>query len=134
MADIDSLIEARHRARADFATIGDMRPGSLQENLTRCGKPNCRCAHDDAARHPGTLLVRSLGGKVSSTRLRRDEVEEARTLLDEYQRFRDTVTAFIAASEALAEARRREKRTAGRQKRGALRRTSRQGSPPTSTA
>ncbi len=117
MTDIDRLIEARDRAQAEFATIGDVRPGSLQENLTRCGKSNCRCADDDAARHPGTLLVRSLDGEVSSTRLRRDEIDEVRTLLDEYRRFRNVVTAFTAASEALAEARRRQKRTAGRQER-----------------
>ncbi len=113
--EIDLLIEARDRAQAEFATIGDIRPGSLQENLTRCGKSNCRCADDDSARHPGTLLVRSLQGKVSSTRLRRDEIGEVRLLLDEYRRFREAVTAFIAASEALAEARRRQKRAGDRQ-------------------
>ncbi len=118
MTDIDRLIEARDRAQAEFATIGDMRPGSLQENLTRCGKSNCRCADDDSARHPGTLLVRSLDGKVSSTRLRRDEIREVRDLLDEYRRFREVVTAFTAASEALAEARRQHGRITGRQEEG----------------
>ena len=118
MADIEKLIEARDRAREEFQTIGDMRPGSLQENLTRCGKPNCRCAEDDAARHPGTVLTRSIDGKVSSTRLRRDEVEETRSLLEEHRRFRGAVSAFVAASEALAEARRRGKRSSGPEKGG----------------
>ena len=133
MADIEKLIEARDRAREEFQTIGDMRPGSLQENLTRCGKPNCRCAEDDAARHPGTILIRSIDGKASSTRIRRDEVEEARSLLDEYQRFRGVVSAFVAASESLAEARRREKRASESEKEGPSRRRSRQTSQPTST-
>ncbi len=138
MADIDKLIEARDRARNDLATIGDLRPGSLQENFTRCGKPNCRCAGDDAARHPGTVLIRYLNGKTTSTRLRRDEVEEAQALVDEYQRFRGMVTAFVAASEALAEARRKDKRAAGVQKKGLprapSRRPSRHRSRPTSSA
>ncbi len=38
MADIEQLIQARDRVRAEFQTIGDMRPGSLQKNLTRYGK------------------------------------------------------------------------------------------------
>ncbi|MXW87872.1 MAG: hypothetical protein F4Z55_19055 [Boseongicola sp. SB0667_bin_21] len=133
MADIEKLIEARDRAREEFRTIGDMRPGSLQENLTRCGKPNCRCAEDDAARHPGTILTRSIVGKVASTRLRRDEVEETRPLLDEYQRFRGVVSAFVAASESLAEARRKERRASGPGKGGASRRRSGRRSRPTST-
>ena len=133
MADIEKLIEARDRAREEFSTIGDMRPGSLQENLTRCGKPNCRCAEDDAARHPGTILTRSIDGKVSSTRLRRDEVEETRPLLEEYRRFRDAVSAFVTASEALAEARRRERRGSGPEKGGPSRPRSGRGSRPTST-
>lgn len=31
MADFDALIEARDRAREEFQTIGDMRPGSLRK-------------------------------------------------------------------------------------------------------
>lgn len=62
MADLEKLIESHDRAREEFRTIGDMRPGSLQRNLTRCGEPNCRCAEDKAARHPGTILTRSIDG------------------------------------------------------------------------
>ncbi len=133
MADIEKLIAARDRAREEFQTIGDMRPGSLQENLTRCGKPNCRCAEDDAARHPGTILTRSIDGKISSTRLRRGEVEEVRGLLDEHRRFRGVVSAFVAASESLAEARRQEKRASEPKKGGSSRRRSGRRSRPTST-
>ncbi len=134
MSDIDKLIEARDRARADLATIGDMQPGSLQETLSRCGKPHCRCAKDDAVRHSGTILVRYVDGKTRSTRVRRDEVEETQALIDEYRRFQDKVKAFVASSGALAEARRKEKRTTGRQKRGVLRQSSRRASPPISSA
>ena len=120
MQDIKKLIEARDRAREEFRTIGDMRPGSLRRNLTRCGKPNCRCAEDDAALHPGTILTRSIDGKVSSTRLRRDEVEETRPLLDEYRRFREMSSEFLEASEALAAARSKARRegAGGSPKRG----------------
>ena len=86
MADVEMLIEASDQAREDFQTVGHMCPGSLQKNPTRCRKPNCRYAEDDVARHPGTIVTRSVDGNVSWTRLHRDEVKETRPLLEEYQR------------------------------------------------
>ena len=118
MADIEELIEARDRAWEEFKTISDMRPGSLQENFTRCGKPNCSCAEDGAARQPGTILPRSVDGKVSWTRLRWDEVEEVRSLLYECQGFQGVVSALVAACESLAEARRKERRASRPETRG----------------
>lgn len=107
MTDIDQLIERRDRALERFATLGDMRPGTLLVNFTRCGKPGCHCAHDDAARHgPHHMINRTLEGEKKSVRLRADEVETAEGQLDEYRRFREISTAFIRASEDLAEARR----------------------------
>ena len=107
MADIDHLIERRDLAREQFATIGDMRPGTLQTHFTKCGKPNCRCAHDDAARHgPHYMVSRSLEGQMKYQRLRADEVEVGQGQLDEYKRFQSISVAFIRASEDLAEARR----------------------------
>ena len=107
MTDIDQLIERRDRVLEQFATLGDMRPGTLLANFTRCGKPGCRCAYDDAARHgPHYMINRTLEGEKKSVRLRADEVETAQGQLDEYRRFREISTAFIRASEDLAEARR----------------------------
>ena len=45
MADIEKLVEARDRAREEFQTIGDMRPGSLQRKphpLRQTELPLCR--------------------------------------------------------------------------------------------
>ena len=107
MTDIDQLIERRDRALAQFATLGDMRPGTLLANFTKCGKPNCRCAHDETAKHgPHYMINRTLDGTRKSVRLRTDEVETAQGELDEYKRFQSISAAFIRASEELAEARR----------------------------
>ncbi len=107
MTDIDQLIERRDRALAQFATIGDMRPGSLLANFTKCGKPNCRCAYDETAKHgPHYMINRTLEGKPKSVRLRADEVETAQGELDEYKRFQAISAEFIRASEEVAEARR----------------------------
>ena len=84
-----------------------MRPGSLSANFTKCGNPNCHCAHDVGSRHgPYYIISRTLEGQNKSVRLRANEVEVAQGQTDEYKRFLSISVAFIRASEALAEARR----------------------------
>ena len=131
MADIDHLIERRDLAREQFATIGAMRPGTLQTHFTKCGKPNCRCAHDDAARHgPHYMVSRSLEGQMKYQRLRADEVEVAQGQLDEYKRFQSISVAFIRASEDLAEARRLALREGNPVKKKTLKRLPIRSPPP----
>ena len=109
MTDIDQLIERRDRALAQFATLGDLRPGTLAANFTKCGNPGCRCAVDDAAKHgPYYMVNRTLEGERKSVRLRADEVEAVQGELDEYKRYLAMSVAFIRASEDLSEARRVE--------------------------
>ncbi len=120
---IAKLIQRRNRARARFARIGDLQPGTLQENYTRCGKPNCACATDDRARHgPHYLINCSIEGNRRSLRLRADEIDEARTLLDEYQLFRQVSAEFLKASEELSNARRERKRAQSSKKKRCIKR------------
>ena len=109
MADatqIEQLVARRDRARDRFATLGDLRPGALSENFRKCGKPNCHCAREgDAGHGPSYVLTRSVGGRTRSVRVRADEVDATRALVEEYQRFRDLSSEFLEASEALAAAR-----------------------------
>ena len=51
MPDIDELKRCRDDAQAQFATLGDLRPGKLHENYRKCGKPNCHCADDNSPGH-----------------------------------------------------------------------------------
>lgn len=127
MDHIDRLIRRRDRARQRFATLGDLRPGTLNEYYRKCGKPGCHCAEDgDPGHGPGYVLNRSVGGKRSTVRIRPDEVDETRDLLREFRRFREIAEEFLEASEALAEARRSGAGEGDRQKGGRWRR----GSPP----
>ena len=110
-AGIDALVERRDRARDQFATLGDLRPGSLAENYRKCGKPTCRCARPgDPGHGPSYVLTRSVGGRTRSARVRADEADATRRLVDEYQRFRALSAEFLDASEALAAARSRAAR------------------------
>ncbi len=134
---IKSLIERRDRLQQEFATLGDLQPGSLVENYRKCGKPNCRCAEEGHPGHgPNYLVVRSLRGKSRSIPIRWHEAEATRGKCDEYKRFREISDAFLEASEALADAARaagREAAGGGPEKGGSSRRRSGRRSRPTST-
>ena len=39
--------------KAGLAMIGEMRPGSINEQLTVCGNSNCRCSHPKRPRKHG---------------------------------------------------------------------------------
>ena len=130
MPDIDHLVSLRDEARDKFATLGDLRPGSLAEVFTKCGKANCRCAVDDDYRHSSHLLHRSIGGKKKTVRVRARDVDATQGLVDEYRRFKEIMREFLEASEALAMARLDQ----GAEKGGSSGRPSRRRSPGTSTA
>ena len=135
---IKSLAERRDRVQRQFATLGDVQPGSLVENYRKCGKPNCKCAEEGHPGHgPNYLVVRSLRGRSRSIPIRRHEAGDTRRKCDEYKRFREISDAFLEASEALADAVRaggRETVGDGPEKGGSSRRRSGRGSRPTSNA
>ena len=141
MADdplLQPLIDRRDRARDQFASLGDLRPGTLSANWRKCGKPGCHCAREGAKGHgPSYVLARSVKGKTRSVRIGPGEVDEVRRQVAEYGRFRELSSAFLEASEALAAARlkgSREERAQEAQKGGASSRRSRGQPRPRSRA
>ena len=115
MPDIDELQRSRDKAQARFATLGDLRPGTLLENYRKCGKPNCHCAGDDSPGHgPSYVLNRSIRGNTRSIRIPPDEYEHTRRLVEEHVRFLDISACYLEASEALADAVRAEGREVAR--------------------
>ncbi len=139
MPDIDELKRSRDEAQARFATLGDLRPGTLHENYRKCGKPNCHCAGDDSPGHgPSTVLSRSIRGDTRSIRIPPEEYEQTRRLVDEHERFLDISAHYLEASEALADAVRAEGRETdgddSPEKGGSAHRRSRRKSRRTSSA
>lgn len=103
--NLQNLIERRNKALKEFATLGNLRPGSLVENYRRCGKPSCHCAQEGGKKHgPNYLLIRSVNGKQKTTRIKPDQLEQTRKQMAEYKRFREISKEFIEASEALSRA------------------------------
>ena len=104
--DMEDLIARRDRAQERFATLRDLRAGTLVENYRKCGKPNCHCAREgDPGHGPSYLLTRSVGGGKRAVRIRGEELDETLRLVEEYRRFRELSAEFLDASEALAAAR-----------------------------
>ena len=103
---LQPLIDQRDRARDRFASLGDLRPGTLAANWRKCGKPGCHCAREGARGHgPSYVLARSVRGRTRSVRIGPDDLDEVRRQVEEYGRFQELASEFLEASEALAAAR-----------------------------
>ena len=104
----DSLLglEAeRTKILVRFTTLGDMRQGSINAVIRRCGKPTCHCADpDDPGHDPQFRLTRKVGGKTvaesfpSPTALRKAQSE-----VDEYRRFQQFGSELITVNEKICQ-------------------------------
>ena len=65
------LLEQRHRALlADLAKLGLVLRGTIEQRLTRCGNPTCRCRADPPKLHgPYWKWTRKVAGKTVSATL-----------------------------------------------------------------
>lgn len=59
--------------------------GSLIVMARRCGKPSCRCASDDGARHLSLCLGQTLGGKTTTVHIPADLEPLVRQWADNFQ-------------------------------------------------
>lgn len=59
--------------------------GSLIEMARRCGKPGCRCASDDEARHRALCLGQTRGGKTTMIHIPADLESRVRQWVENFQ-------------------------------------------------
>jgi hypothetical protein len=78
--------EARSRLRQLLSESGGFLHGSLIAMARRCGKPSCRCASDDQARHRSLCLGQTLGGKTTMVHIPADLEPLAREWVDNFIR------------------------------------------------
>lgn len=75
--------------RAEIAGYEFVASGSLTRRVRRCGKPNCRCAKDPAARHgPYFEWGRMEGGRQVSTHVSKEEAIRLRAAMGNYRRIK----------------------------------------------
>ena len=131
-----ATLERRHaELRGQFASVGEMRSGSLIERFRRCGKPWCHCAKPgDRGHGPVLSLTRKQAGKTVTRIIPAQAAAQMRAQVTEYQRFRQLSKAFVEVSDALSEARLHAGRPqpASAAKKGASRKGLRQRSMPKS--
>ena len=97
--------KARDKLREQLAQIDDFLPGSLQEMRRKCGKPNCRCATDESAKHVSWAIARRVKDKVVYRAVPPAALAETRRLVAEYQRFRALTKELSDINEKLCTAR-----------------------------
>jgi hypothetical protein len=70
--------------------------GSIVERLRRCGRPNCACARDPAARHGGKFLTVSIEGRTQAVHLRPEDEARVRQAVAAYGRLWEIVNGLTA--------------------------------------
>lgn len=103
--DPERLEKRRDEIRAELASIGDLRPGSLAARYRKCGKPNCHCAREEGGGHgPSWSLTRQVGGKTVTRIIPPSAVTQTKEQIAEYRRLRQLTQELVEVSEGLCEA------------------------------
>ena len=92
------------KVKAELATLGDLRPGSLSTQYNVCGQPNCRCKGSPPQRHgPYYQLSYTRNRKSSSRFVKRSELAAVRRQVENYTRLRTLVDRWINLATELSE-------------------------------
>ena len=88
-ADRDAAVR---RIANELSTIGYALPGTLTVRAYACGKANCRCKSDPAARHgPYAYWTRKVGSTTKTRALTQAQLEDSRQWLDNARRLKELV-------------------------------------------
>jgi hypothetical protein len=92
--------------KAELALIGDMRPGSLNQQLTVCGRSNCRCMDPKKPKKHGPYYQLSYvhQGKSTSQFIQKELVGAVREQLKNYKTFKALTAEWVDLTLAIAKA------------------------------
>jgi len=84
--------------------IGDMRPGSLNQQLTVCGRPGCRCQDPSTPQKHGPYFQLSYvhQGKSTTQFIPKDLVSPVARQLDNYKTFKALTAEWVGLALAIA--------------------------------
>ena len=85
------------RIKEELAELGPLRPGTLYERHSVCGKPGCRCARKrNPEKHgPYSYLSYTRDGKSHTEFVSREQVPEVRSQVAEYERLMELVKELV---------------------------------------
>lgn len=88
----DKILAAAHARiaamREEISAMELVSSGSLQQRMTRCGKPSCRCMTSKTRHGPYFEYGRMHAGKQVSTYVSKDEARLLRLAIKNYRRVR----------------------------------------------
>lgn len=85
------------KIKNDLQKIGEMRPGSLNMQFTKCGKPGCRCQDPEKPKRHGPYYQLSYvhHGKSTSQLIQTPQVATVKRQLANYKKFRALTEEWI---------------------------------------
>ena len=85
------------RIKAELASLGEMRPGSLSKQYNVCGKPGCRCKDPQAPQRHGPYYQLSWvhAGKSTTQFIRRPFLAQVQAELATYKTFRKLTEEWV---------------------------------------
>lgn len=92
------------RIKEELQTIGDMRPGSLNQQYTVCGKKGCRCVDPDKPQKHGPYYQLSYvhNGRSTTQFIGHQSVDKVRSQLENYKTFRALTAEWVDLALLLA--------------------------------
>ena len=96
------------RIKRQLQQIGDMRPGSLNQQLTVCGRPGCRCQDPSTPQKHGPYFQLSYvhQGKSTTQFIPKDLVSPVARQLDNYKTFKALTAEWVGLALAIAKEKR----------------------------
>jgi hypothetical protein len=99
---------ARERIQSIRTTLADFEllcSGTLSQRMMKCGKPNCRCATDPAARHgPYYEWARMRAGKPTHRYVSQQQAQMLRQAIDNYRQVKQLLRDWEENTERLIDA------------------------------
>ena len=108
MSDALTTLEAdRSKLLEEFLHLGDLRPGSINATVRRCGKPSCHCAKpNDPGHDPQLRLTRRVAGKtVTETFPNPAALRKAQQEVAEFHQLQKLSEALVRINEKICELR-----------------------------
>ena len=92
------------KIKAELAKLGEMRPGSLNKQMTVCGRSNCRCVDPKNPKRHGPYYQLSYvhQGKSTSQFIQKPLVAAVRDQLKTYKTFRALTAEWVDLALAIA--------------------------------
>ena len=102
--EIRKLEKRVEEIKGKLARIGEMRPGSINEQLTICGNSSCRCADPKRPWEHGPYYQLSYvhQGKSTTQFIQKELVGAVRTQLANYKNFKALTTEWVDIALTLA--------------------------------